>query len=578
MALKMTKKTVTAVRLEIAAAPRQAWTSKRSFYGTLAYENGRWFLSGIEPHVAIKLKNVFPSVPKSETKVFAFPDTPQMCTDLDWFTYRYPMEMKEADRNRLKGATEKFHAKRSQIERILSGEVPVGIRYGFKPGKKPYEYQEKEAEIAHRLGRLLIMDDVGLGKTVAACRIMAGSNRLPAAVIADAHMPSQWVKEFIEPFTYLVPHVIQGVKPYELPPANVYLFRYSNIHGWTDIAATGMFKAVVFDEMQSLRRGLDTEKGKAAEVFANNAQLRVGLTATPVYGYGSEIFHLVNMLEPGCLGEWTEFVREWCTGQDGKWVVKEPDALGTYLRELQLVVRHERQGRPANRIVVKVGFDEKVAKKAEELARILAMQVTTGKYWERGQAARELDTLTRMTTGVAKAKTVAAYVRILLNAGKPVLLVGWHRSVYKIWMQELAEFNPVLYTGTESASQKDQAKMDFINGKTMLKIMSLRSGIGLDGLQRRCSTLVFGEFDWSNAVHSQCIGRLDRPGQKEDIIDVVYPFCDYGSDPVVMEVHGIKASQQRGIVDPGKGVERVYSDESRIKKLAERYLTSGGLA
>ena len=44
---------------------------------------------------------------------------------------------------------------------------------------------------------------------------------------------------------------------------------------------------------------------------------------------------------------------------------------------------------------------------------------------------------------------------------------------------ELAEFRPVLYTGTESAKQKSDAKRAFIVGETDLFMMSLRSGAGL---------------------------------------------------------------------------------------------------
>ena len=70
----------------------------------------------------------------------------------------------------------------------------------------------------------------------------------------------------------------------------------------------------------------------------------------------------------------------------------------------------------------------------------------------------ELDKLLRRVTGIAKARHVAAYVRILLESGAPVLLAGWHRDVYDIWRGALAEFRPVLYSGTETAKQKDRAK------------------------------------------------------------------------------------------------------------------------
>jgi SNF2 family DNA or RNA helicase len=226
---------------------------------------------------------------------------------------------------------------------------------------------------------------------------------------------------------------------------------------------------------------------------------------------------------------------------------------------------------PTNTIVHRVEYDEDAVKKMENLAKVLAMKVTTGSFTERGQAARELDLMVRQATGISKAKYVAEYVKILLEGGEPVLLAGWHRGVYEIWEKEFAQYKPVWYTGSETPAQKEQAKQDFISGKSNLMIISLRSGVGLDGLQKRCKIVVLGELDWSPAVHEQVIGRVRRDGS-EDQVTAIYLVSDSGSDPLMIELLGLKASQAKGIVDPLSGVEMVHSDDSRIKLLAERFL------
>src|SRR5690606_38104549 len=108
-------------------------------------------------------------------------------------------------------------------------------------------------------------------------------------------------------------------------------------------------------------------------------------------------------------------------------------------------------------------------------------------------------------------------------------------------------------------------------GHTNLMIMSLRSGAGLDGLQHRARTIVFGELDWSPQVHAQCAGRLRRPGQTRQV-DAIYLHTEGGSDPSVMSVLGLKASQSQGIVDPLSAPKDQHSDTTRIRELAERYL------
>src|SRR3546814_3105109 len=74
---------------------------------------------------------------------------------------------------------------------------------------------------------------------------------------------------------------------------------------------------------------------------------------------------------------------------------------------------------------------------------------------EKMNAAGEFDALMRQATGVAKAPFVAEYVRLLCESGEKVVLFGWHREVYAIWQEKLKDLKPVLYTGSESESQKD---------------------------------------------------------------------------------------------------------------------------
>ncbi|MCS0497882.1 DEAD/DEAH box helicase [Ancylobacter sp. MQZ15Z-1] len=540
-------------------------------YGTLHFDGERWVMSGLEPHVAIKLKAMFPGVPKASTGPFTFPDGVAMASDLEWFLHRYPMEMAEADRARMLAGRDAFTGRRNDVERIFVPDWTPPATLGFQPGRELYRYQAEAAEVVRKLGRLLLLDDVGLGKTVTALGALTDGENLPAAIVVQPHLRTQWKKEYVEKFTTLRAHIIQGTQPYDLPEADLYLFSYSNIAGWVDVFATGRFRAVVYDEIQELRTGTSTAKGQAAAILSANTRMRIGLTATPVYNYGPEMFHVVEAIEPGALGTYEDFLREWCSFGGRKAIVKEPDALGTYLREIQLVLRRERAGGNVNTIPIEVDYDEDVEADSLALMRTLASTVVSGSFAQRGQAARELDIMARMVTGLAKAKSVAAYVRLLLNEGLPVLLAGWHREVYDIWGRELGEFDPVLYTGSETPSQKDRAKAAFINGDTNLMMISLRSGAGLDGLQQRCSHVVFGELDWSPKVHEQVIGRLDRPGQSEQVT-AIFLHANGGSDPLIVSMLGLKASQAQGIVDPGKGVMPVLSDGSRIRALAERFL------
>lgn len=541
-------------------------------FGMLWYIQDQWMLEEMPPHVIIRMKQLFPRINKGQTQPFFFPDTPSMCADLVWFTMRYPMEMTQKDRDYLHKQVQSYEINQAQMGAILKPDYITPERQMLREGQVLRHYQAVAADLAFQRKSLLLGDDVGLGKTYSAAGLLSYPQVLPAAVVVQSHLQTQWAEKLGE-FTTLQIHQIESTSPYDLPAADVYVFKYSALYGWIDTFEDGFFKAVVYDEVQELRRGSESMKGRGAKVLSEYAEYKLGLSATPIYNYGSEIFNVMEVIDPTVLGEWEEFKREWLIGDKQ---VKNPEALGSYLREQHVFLRRLATDiglelPKVNTLVQYVEADMDTVRSIEDRARSLAMRITTGSFTERGQAAREFDLLVRQNTGIAKARSVAACVRMLLQTGKSIVLAGWHRAVYNIWLEELADFKPLMYTGSETQSQKDRMKRAFIAKESTLIILSLRSGVGLDGLQHVCSTVIVGELDWSPKVHDQLLGRVNREGQQSEV-DMIYLVADEGADPPMIEVLGIKNAQSHGIVDPGLELGAKHTDDSRIKELATRYL------
>ncbi len=558
--------------LPIPAAPTRT-------YGKIELDEAgtNWVLRDVEPHVAIRLKAIFPRVPKGSAGPFKLPHDRMVDADLDWFLERYPLAMNAPDRAAMSAGVVAHVAAQAALERILLPDYrPTGVA-GLRPGQEVRQYQGQAVDLAYASTSLLLGDECGLGKTFTGAALCLRDGVLPAAIVCQVHIQKQWVN-VLKVFTTLRVHAVKKASPYDLPPADVYVFRYSQIGGWADIFGTGMFKTAIYDEPQELRTGPRTNKGVAAQVLTDNASWRMGLTATPIYGYGVEIFNVMQFIAPGCLGDFDDFHREY-VGSTGR--LTNPQALGTFLREQHVFLRRTKRDvgkelAPVSRIVDIVDTDEKALRSIEETARMLAMRATTGAFMERGQAARELDLMVRHATGVSKARSVAQIVRVLVESGSPVLLFGWHRDVYDIWLKELRDLRPAMYTGSESGAQKTRSKDAFLAGETDLLIMSLRSAAGLDGLQARCSIVVFGELDWSPGIHHQCIERVDREGQI-DPVTALFLVSEDGSDPPIMEVLGLKASEAHQVIDPALGVEAVNTDRSRIQALVDRYFKRAGM-
>jgi len=516
-------------------------------YGTLKLVRDdipHWQLSDLAPHVAIAFKRLFPRVPAS-AKTIVLGDADDIRADLDWFMARYPLAHVES--HEIAAGVARIKDRIAERDRILLPDWTPGEILGFREGYAPYVYQSQAARIALNNGALLLGDEVGLGKTITAAATFTMGAPMPAAVVVQAHLAGQWQKR-LEEFTTLRVHVIKGTKPY--------------------------------DEVQELRHGRGTAKGAACWHLSDQAKVTLGLTATPIYNYGDEIHRVMSFLKPGLLGDASEFAREWC-GWGKK--VSDPDALGSYLRETGYFLRRTEDDAsvdasmpPPNIVDFEVGYDHEAAESEDALNQTLALAVLQGSFVQAGQAARELDSRMRQMTGIAKARSVAAYVRMLLEDSERVLLTGWHREVYSIWQQELAAFAPVLFTGSETTAGKQRSFEAFACGDARVMMISLRSGAGLDGLQEHCQDIVFGELDWSPQVHHQLIGRLRRPGQRFQVTGH-YLHTSYGSDPVLLETLGVKSDQSRGLIAPGQAPATKVTDDSRIRRLAEHVLKMQGI-
>jgi SNF2 family DNA or RNA helicase len=564
-------------------------------YGTLRLHKDRWELTA-EPHVMIIAKRMFAQASGRKYKTLRLSNTPEVCRDLDWFVSRYPLELLSERSLRL--GADAHRERQSLVERLLSGRAePIEVNLKLPPR----DYQRVAAQMLMAVKRMILGDDLGVGKTVSAiCPLVMGAS--PALIVTKTHLVAQWRRELDRFAPDLLVHVIGKATPYDYVNGgrhpDVLLTTYHKLDGWAETLAR-LLRYVVFDECQELRTGPKREdedggdkqgssrgskKCTAAAHLSQHAEYVVGLSATPFYNRGGELFWVLDVIKPGSLGTREEFKHAWCTGSEAKLLIKEPAAFGMMLRDSGLMLRRTREDvgqemPPVTVVPHTVQTDhrvfEDVASRASELARLVLDNHADRQ--DKFRASGDLDQMLRQATGLAKAPYVADFVELLLDDDEPVLLFGWHKSVYEVWRERLARFKPLFYTGSESPKQKDDAVRAFIAGESKLMVLSLRSGEGLDGLQQVCRTNVFGELDWSPGVHDQCTGRIDRPGQKRRVVSY-YLLAESGSDPVIADVLGVKKSQIEGVRNPGRTdlIEQLDTGGDHIKQLAQRYLQKLG--
>lgn len=539
------------------------WETNGHVYGTLRYSKSSrlWLIEG-EPAVIQMAKRLFPGS-AGRGRVVKFPANKRSTGELNWLMQRFRLEILSPEAwEELRQEAIDHVLKREEINRRPLATVPPAT---FK--ELLSEYQKEGLGWMLHNERTLLADETGLGKTPQALAWLASLEAFPSIIVVQPHMLLQWkgeIHRFLDlPSSYTLGdqttmfedeaskvHIIQGLRPYDLPPASVYLIHYLLLRGWKDVLPEYGFKAVVFDEIQELRhRG--TEKYSAASMLAESVEYVVGLSGTPIYNRGGEIWNVMNIVEYHSLGDWDSFSREWCDGY-GSDYVRDSKMLGEYLRREGLLLRRLKEDvmgelPEKRRFVQTIDLDRGLYDSLIEEAVNFAIEADKAtRPWTRGRLESHAINETRRVTGLAKAKYVAAFVKTLLDAGEPVLLFAYHHDVWDVYKELLKDYNPFMITGKENPKEKHEAQQKFVNGKTNLLFMSLRSATGLN-LQRENAVVVFGELDWSPAVHKQAEDRVHRREQKTSVL-CYYLVCDEGTDAEMLDAIGLKVEQFTGIM------------------------------
>lgn len=551
----------------------------RHTYGTLSYNRRSkcWTIRG-EPCVTELAKRLFPGCDGRGRGVARFTAHRRIIGDLNWLMLRYPLEIRQSDRKRWEESLDEAREYAFRREQALSApETAQPPEGSFSGTLLPFQQEGLGFMLASR--RCLLADEMGLGKTVQALSFLATTAAYPAILVVPPHLIRNWQREierFLNPDGRLRVHVIKGLTSQPLPEADIFLIHYLLLRGWKDVLPEAGFKTAIFDEIQELRRN-GTGKYSAASLLSESCENVIGLSGTPIYNQGGEIWNVVNILDFHFLGDWESFSREWCYSYNRAMVAK-PELLGEHLRREGLMLRRLKSDvlgelAPKRRLVQEIDWDDQVYR---ELMKPVADQLkilrATDDPSKRAIIEDAICQQQRQATGVAKAPFVAAFVRALLDGGEKVLLMAHHHAVMDIFRKELKTYHPGFITGRETDAQKDAASAAFMSGKTDLLCISLRSASGLN--LQRATCVVFGELDWSPAVHSQAEDRAHRIGQKDSLL-CYYLVSPRGSDRDMQDALGLKVSQFVSLMgdaqpDGDEAFLRQSEARDRIRRLVER--------
>jgi len=455
---------------------------------------------------------------------------------LNWISEKYPLEI--LSKNVWNRKILPFKIKKQKIPNI---DKLKKVNPGKQFRGKLLDFQKEGLDfLVKSSGNALLADEMGLGKTVQTLAYTASEKKsLPALVIAPLVTLTNWdneIKKFMKkkssngrvvenksPSTTL----IRTGRSQELDKKyDFYIINYELLHKRFDDLAKLPLKSIICDEVQHLR-SKTTQKYAAVKKLAalKSIQHRVGLSGTPIYNRGSEIWPIVDILKPGLLGSFKEFCEYFCYVNDkGKAIVLENKrtSLGNELRK-HVMLRRKKSDvlkELKDKVRYKEVIDSDIKYYKSELSKIWEKLENEQKYaetaFEKSSSYRRAIESERQAAGVAKLSHVINFVNNIMEIEESVVVFCHHKAIHKLLHEKLAEFHPAAIIGGQSDKLRDNEIKRFQTGQTKLLIAGLRAGnVGIN--LANAKYVIFAELDWSPAIHRQAEDRLHRIGQKNTV-------------------------------------------------------------
>ena len=463
------------------------------------------------------------------------PDSHQNVQQIKWILDRYPMEVisKSAWNRKISSytSTRPKPNKIEELKRVLPKKQFKGKLLNFQ--KEGLDFLLKSS------GNALLADEMGLGKTVQTLAYLATEqNAFPVLVIAPLVTLNNWQRE-IEKFLKKksrngrlidneVPTstIIRNGKSKDLGKFDFYIINYELLNKRKDDLAKLNFKTIICDEVQNLR-SKTTKKYSAVKQLAaiDSIQYRIGLSGTPIYNRGSEIWPIVDILRPGMLGSFKEFCEYFCyVNEKGKAIVLENKRKSLREELKKYVMLRRKKSDVLKELKEKVRYKEFIDSDSDyylnELNKIWQKheqeQKSAQTEFDKSSSHQRAIQSERQAAGVAKIPHVINFVKNIMEIEESVVVFCHHKSIHHLLHESLQQFSPSSIIGGQTDKIRQEQIDRFQNGETKLMIAGLRAGnVGINLTKARY--VIFAELDWSPAIHRQAEDRLHRIGQKNTV-------------------------------------------------------------
>ncbi len=430
----------------------------------------------------------------------------------------------------------------SAIRRLQSFDTLLAL--GEVHGVDRYDYQIRTVTRVLRefFGRVLLADEVGLGKTVEAClclkEYLLRGLVTRVLILVPPSLRWQWRDELQSKFG-ITATVVDGEQARSEPEVwqsdGVLLasLGLARLEPHSSRIAAARFDMVIVDEAHRLK---NRQSRSWQLVDGLRARFLLLLSATPVENDLIEIYNLLSLLKPGLFSTEAEFKRAFVGGTGRK--VKDPTRLRALLREV--MIRNTRALAEAKlpprfaatlraapeaaeaALYADVSAAVRAALQAGTLPRHLAGEILRAAGSSPVAAASLLETrvdaalAARARALPAVAKDAALLDLLARKRGEKILLFAAHLATLEHAARVVAGAGcrVALFHGSMTPAEKERAIAEFAGDAEVL-VASESGGEGFNLQFAR--TIVNYDLPWNPMRIEQRIGRVHRIGQPREV-------------------------------------------------------------
>lgn len=394
----------------------------------------------------------------------------------------------------------------------------------------PRPYQIEGARFLRDRKYALLGDACGVGKTGQAIMALPkiSGNIL---IVCPASVKNQWRQAFIDWRNWSAQVIESSKWRLDSWGSSIHIVNYDLLIRESIFRQllTQRWLCIIFDEAHKLK-SLTAKRTKAAlsqkGLFSRTDRIWF-LTGTPVKNRTIDLYPILRSCAPEVLGSYKSFLKfayRYCGAYTGRFGLDTSGA--SHTEELcerlkGFMLRREKRDvltQLPPRVISKVDLEcTPAVKKIIELEEVATIE----KAGDNDPANFKLGEIARIRKAIAKYKVPISveYIKDLLEEEDKIVVFYYHKEVLGELRRAFKEVPHVFVDGSVAPHRRKGLVAEFADRKDCRVFFGQMEacGEGIDGLQTACSCCVFVEPSWSHTDLEQCIGRLERSGQRSDI-------------------------------------------------------------